>query len=199
MARRYDHSREELNEMAMQAATKIVAEEGLRALSTRRVAKEIGYSVGTIYNLFSNLDDLVLRLNGATLDNLHQALSALGRTGMPEEDLRALAAKYISFTQDNFHLWNSLFEHRLPAGEELPDNFSRKVNRLLALVEEALEPVFGENEQECQKSARVLWSSLHGICSLVTSDKLDVVARETAHELTDSLITHYLAGLKKGE
>ena len=44
--------------MAMAAAREIAEKEGLRGLTARRIAREIGYTVGTLYNLFDNLDDL---------------------------------------------------------------------------------------------------------------------------------------------
>ena len=44
MARRSDHTREQLHRMALAAARAIVTKEGLRGLSTRRIAKKLGYS-----------------------------------------------------------------------------------------------------------------------------------------------------------
>ena len=52
MGRRSDHSRDELLGLALDVAEKVVAQEGIGALTARRISKEIGYSVGTIYNLF---------------------------------------------------------------------------------------------------------------------------------------------------
>jgi AcrR family transcriptional regulator len=40
-----------------------MAEEGFARFSTREVAKRIGYSVGTIYNMFDNADALVVAIN----------------------------------------------------------------------------------------------------------------------------------------
>ena len=54
MGRRADHSRDELFKMAVEAATKIVAKQGVRMLSTRRIAARMGYSAGTLYQLFDN-------------------------------------------------------------------------------------------------------------------------------------------------
>ena len=59
MARRSDHSRDELKALILDCAREIAEEEGLRGLTARRIATEIGYAPGTIYNLFSNLDDLI--------------------------------------------------------------------------------------------------------------------------------------------
>lgn len=71
MARRSDHSRDELREMALTAAEQIVLENGYESLSARKVASAIGYTVGTLYLVFENLDDLVLQVNARTLDRLH--------------------------------------------------------------------------------------------------------------------------------
>ena len=81
MARRNDHSREELYQLALGAARDIAEAEGLRGLTARRIAAEIGYSVGTLYNVFVNLDDLIIHLNGSTLDQLYKALSQGSRSG----------------------------------------------------------------------------------------------------------------------
>ena len=57
MARRSDHSREELYELALEKAGEIAEKEGLRGLTARGVAREIGYTIGTLYNIFEDLDD----------------------------------------------------------------------------------------------------------------------------------------------
>ena len=68
MARRSDHSREELYEMALAAARDIVVADGLSGLTVRRVATAIGYSPGTLYNVFDDFYELVIHLNSRTLD-----------------------------------------------------------------------------------------------------------------------------------
>lgn len=75
MARRSDHSREEIRAMALAAAQQIVTEQGFAALNARKIASAIGYTVGTLYLVFKNLDDLFLQLNARTLDDLHAALA----------------------------------------------------------------------------------------------------------------------------
>ena len=68
MARRSEHSKEQIRDMALEAAETIVATDGLAGLSARKIAKQIGYTVGTLYLVFRNLDDLVLHVNARTLD-----------------------------------------------------------------------------------------------------------------------------------
>ena len=66
MGRRSDHSRAELQALIVAVGHALMAEQGFARFSTREVAKRIGYSVGTIYNMFENADALVLAINTCT-------------------------------------------------------------------------------------------------------------------------------------
>lgn len=169
--------------------------EGLRGLTVRRIAAKIGYSPGTLYNLFEDRDDLIVHLNGTTLDALYEALAAEQfERGQPEATVRVLFDRYIRFTRDHWKLWSLLFEHRLPDGRELPDWHYEKIGRLLGLLEKALSPLFpAEREDERLHNARVLWSSLHGICSLEGAGKM--AKTESVKAMSESLASNFLAGL----
>ncbi|MBF0588768.1 MAG: TetR/AcrR family transcriptional regulator [Magnetococcales bacterium] len=197
MARRSDHSREELYEMALDAAREIVLEVGVRGLTTRKVASRIGYSVGTLYNLFENLDDMIVHLNGRILDELHDWLVEDFRQGEPEFSLYALVESYLKFTRKNRTLWNVLFEYRFPEDQELPVWYQEKINRLLRVIERSITPLFTpDREQDRQHAAYVLWCGLHGICALSSTDKLGIVSSKSISEMAGSLITNYLAGIR---
>src|SRR6478736_441854 len=98
MARRSDHAPEELKRLALEAAEAIALEEGLRGLTVRRVAERIGYAPGTIYNLFANLDDLIVQLNGMTLDALAVELGAAAG-GSPATRPQRLVEAYFDFVE----------------------------------------------------------------------------------------------------
>lgn len=195
MARRSDHSREELHDMVLEKARELAEKEGLRGLTARRIARDIGYTIGTLYNLFDDLDDLIVHMNGRTLDVLHDVLAEVEQAGEPEQDVRALADGYAAFVATHPKLWTILFDHHLPEPKQLPDWHTEKILRLLGFVETALAPLFPPGrETERLHTARVLWSSLHGICSLQGTGKL--VADETVQALTDTLFTCFFAGLR---
>ncbi|NQV22214.1 MAG: TetR/AcrR family transcriptional regulator [Rhodospirillales bacterium] len=197
MGRRSDHSRDELYELALNAARQIVEADGFRALTARNVADAIGYSPGTLYNLFENLDELVVHLNGRTLDELYDQLSGGPKTGVPEDDAGRLVAEYLSFLEQNPRLWNVLFEHKLPEGETLPEWYDVKVDKVLGRVEDALSPLFTPDDAEGkQHAARVLWASLHGICSLSETGKLDVVTPRPVRDMAVTLVKNFVTGLR---
>ena len=200
MGRRSDHDRDEIREMILTAATDIVAVGGLRSLGIRRVAAKIGYSVGTIYNLFANEDDIVVHLNGRTLDDLHAALVAVPARRSVAGSLQALAAAYLAFTQAHGNRWNALFEHRLPVGQDLPPWYDGKIRRLLALVEAPLDPLFGPRRRRQRlQAARVMWCGLHGICSLGSGAKLGLVTDQSVADMAKAFVATYLRGLATPE
>ena len=197
MGRRSDHTREELFEMAMQEARLIVAEESWRKLTARALAKRMGYSVGTLYNLFGNIDDLILHLNASTLESLHNEMSQVEITGEPITDMEALLECYLNFLSSNAYLWAILFEHSLPDGQDLPDWYMVKVGALLGNVENAISPLFSDEDSQARKdAAATIWASLHGIGSLAGTNKLDTVTNSSFEDMAKSFIHTYIAGLK---
>ncbi|MBO0764774.1 MAG: TetR/AcrR family transcriptional regulator [Hyphomicrobiaceae bacterium] len=199
MGRRSSHTPQQIRALILDAAQEIIEVQGLAGLSAREIARRIGYSPGTIYNIFANLDDVVLNVEARVLDGLDRRLSEIqeGSDGAGADDrLIRIAHAYLAFTQEKPRLWNLLFEHHMPQGAELPAWYQQKLEGLTAQIERALRPHFAPgSEDERRRAARVLWAGVHGITSLSTADKLAVVTVETAARLIDDLIGTYLAGL----
>lgn len=155
MARRSDHNREELYELALSAAINIVEAEGFRALKARHVAERIGYSAGTLYNIFKNLDELIIHLNGRTLDELQAEISAVTLSGDALRDITSLVDVYLTYLEAHPNLWMALFDYKLPEGMPVPDWFALKVSMGLGIIETALAPLFvGAEPDASQNTAR---------------------------------------------
>src|SRR5512134_91596 len=195
MGRRSIHTAEELRELILKAATELIESDGLAGLSAREVARRIGYSPGTLYNVFDNLDDLVLTIEARLLDRLAARLAEVPSASSPQEQLQRLAETYLRFTSENPRLWNLLFEHHMPAGKDIPAWYRMKLDGLMARIEEALAPVMETDPAARQRAARVLWAGVHGITSLSTADKLSNITSDAAGPLVLDLVATYLAGL----
>lgn len=196
MARRSDHSRDEIRHMALDAAEAIVSVEGYKGLSARKVATAIDYTAGTLYLVFENLDDLVLQVNGRTLDGLFEWLVArCGQADAPREKLLALANAYIAYAEAETPRWNMLFEYVAEKGDTLPDWYLHKLGKVFGLAEAALKPLDGaRSEVEFQQAARVLWASVHGICMLKIRQRLDLAGGQSAEAMAYMLIDNFLRG-----
>jgi len=186
--------------MAIAAARDIIACEGYSAFTARGIADRIGYSVGTIYNLFDDLDDLVVHVNGETLDQLYDALSGDRPVMEPEQALLDIGRRYVAFVSANRALWNAIFDHRMPTGRPLPDWYAPKIDRLFALVEAQLAPIFPDPGMKGarRRAAAVLWSSLHGLCTLWQSDKMRLIDAAPLPDLAAAMISTFVDGLRAG-
>ena len=197
MARRADHNRAELQELVLSVAQQIVEEIGIRALTARNVAETIGYSAGTLYNLYQNLDDLVVHVNGETLDALFSALRQTPMSNQSDADVAALCSQYVSFLDRHPNLYELLFDYSYSDAFSLPDWYRQKVNQGIEILGAALAPLFPtDSDKENLDAARTLWASLQGICSLSKNGKLDVVGDQTRDAMTQMLVTNLVAGLR---
>lgn len=180
--------------MALKAARSLVRKHGLRGLSTRRIATRMGYTPGTLYQLFTDLDDLILQLNAGTLEDLYARCREVDFSASAEAILRDLAGRYMEFVNASPRLWNAIFEHSLPDRKELPPWYRDQVQKLLSLAEQALLPLFPDDPDRRHHEAFVLWGGLYGISSLAGAGKLTVT--DDPRALVDSLVRNYVAGLR---
>jgi len=199
MARRSDHSREELQHMAVSAAIAILNEQGVAGLSARKVAKNIGYTVGTLYLVFKNLDELLLYVNATTLDDLHNAIKEEAKIhSEPTQALKSMARAYLRYAQQHSARWSLLFTHQLPEGQALPDWFEQKIISVFDGVKKPLQQIQPDlNEQAVLQATRELWSGVHGACDLGLSDKLNLGGEFQVEALIESLVENYIFGFAK--
>jgi AcrR family transcriptional regulator len=197
MGRRSEHTPEGLKSLIVEASERIIGAHGLSGLSAREIARSVGYSPGTIYNIFENLDDLILQVEARLLDDLDARLAMLSQDGPADLRVTRLARAYLSFTAERPRLWNVLFEHHLPPSTPIPAWYQHKLDALMQRVEDVLRPLMPHAGQaRLLRAARVLWAGVHGITSLATADKLSSVTAESAQVLMDDLVQTYLAGLQ---
>jgi AcrR family transcriptional regulator len=192
MARRSDHSREELKDLAVLKGLEIIDKNGFKAFSARGAAKAMGYTVGTLYHVFGDLDHYILHINGRILDEWHAALMA-GLKRTKQDPLRYLAQGYIDFARQHNNRWTALFEFRMTEDAPLPDWYDEKMERLFCLVEAALLP-HSKDAKTTRHNAKILWASIHGICVLSLSGKLDIGGGSSnTKELVDTLLDRYIS------
>lgn len=197
MARRKDHTRNELEQLTLQAATRIVSKDGATALTARRLAADIGYVPGTIYNIFGSMDGVTLRLNAITLDEMLNILSdpAFERADRPLNDrLLAMADAYQAFIKSRRPFWLMLFSSQLPEERKELDWYREKIESLFGPLEKILGPEFN-TPQQARLAARTLWASVHGIFMLQETGRIPVIADKTgARKMIKNLVENYLRG-----
>jgi len=142
-----------------------MAEHGFARFSARQVARAVGYSVGTIYNVFPSLDHFLLAINTRTFEQWTQHLHARLDAAGPDR-IRALVEAYFSFARDNRNLWMAIYDHRLPPGMAIADDDAQPRAALTGIVVREVAAVIGDRpHDQVQHLARSLIATVHGHCT----------------------------------
>jgi AcrR family transcriptional regulator len=166
VGRRSDHSRAELREIIVSEGQRQIGEVGFARFSAREVAKRVGYSIGTIYNVFGSYDALMLAINGRTLDLWLDYLEMRLADVKAEDDRlgRAIDA-YFEFAILHRHAWAALYDFRLPDDVEPPDEYGAKIAAIMAAVEREVTAALPPDARgEAPGLTRSLLATVHGHC-----------------------------------
>jgi AcrR family transcriptional regulator len=201
MGRRNEHTQEQQREMALAAAELLIVREGIAGFSMRKVAQAIGYTVGNLYLLFANQDDLLAAINERTADAMHAFLQdACEPQHDPRDRLRAMGGAYIEFAQRHPHRFRLMFEHQLPEDMQPRPSTDVRLKRLFDLVEHNLAPLVpGLKGEALRGAAAALWSAVHGVCMLSVTSKLRKwTGLADQRDLSDGVIDIFITGLTGG-
>jgi AcrR family transcriptional regulator len=194
MARRSEHSQEQIREMVLNAAEAIVIEKGVNALTVRKVAVEIGYTVGSIYMVFANMQDLIMHIKLRTLDQLTEQLT-VDASDSAEQQIQSLANHYLAFAQQHFNRWQIMFETNLDNKIELPETYQNKIEQLFLPLEGLFQQLKPQaSAEQVHLIARALWSGVHGICVLYLNGSLGRVGIENAESAVKLLVDTVIRG-----
>lgn len=91
----------------IEAAARLLAQEGPDALTTRRIASKVGTSTMALYTHFEGMDDLRRAVRLEWFNRLSERLASVPRTTDPVADLAALGWAYFSTAVENGHMFRA--------------------------------------------------------------------------------------------
>lgn len=191
-----EERRARLRERLIDEAWTLLSTEGLPAMQARRVAQAAGCSVGAIYNVFPDLDELILRANSRTMAQLGAAAASVGAALDPAwsvgQRVRRLSHVYVEFAFANEWAWRSLFEYRTTYRKPYPDWY-REAQGLA--FRDLGQGVLGRplDTQEKLYFVETLWAALHGVVSIAMDARFRDVSRPAIEAQVD-LLTRLLSG-----
>ena len=193
MARRSDHSRAELREMIVAEGQRQMTEAGFARFSAREVAKRIGYTIGTLYNVFGSHDGLVLAINARTLElwalDLRRHLDGCGG-----DRIACLVYGYFAFAQAHRNAWAAIYDHRLPQEAALPGWYADEVAALTGIVvDEVAAVLLPSARAEAPALTRSLLAIVHGHCDLEMTGTLAILGELSPPEAALARVREVLA------
>ena len=161
-----------MRETALSEARALLELGGPEQVKARELAVRLGVSVGTIYNLFGDLDELLFHVNGQVYDELKaHVLETLAeaRAHAPgaKEEMLALSRGYLQFVAANQDLWAGCLAFNRRRKVSVPEWYREKERGLFRLIDETLATLPGATDLETRKMAtRSLWAAVHGIVTV---------------------------------
>jgi AcrR family transcriptional regulator len=153
----------------LEAAATTLASDGLGALSTRRLAAQVGSSTMAVYTHFGSIAELVRAVAREGFQRLAEHIAAVPQTDSPLDDLLALGWAYRQNALDNRALYAVMFGLVSGGDQVLAKSISEDgrytFDALIAGTQRVLDAgLFRPGDAEA--IAAQLWSSLHGYVSL---------------------------------
>jgi len=189
---------EEIRNSILDIAQRIISEEGLEALSIRRITNEMGYSSGSIYHYFKSKDDIILCILQERYQRIIKSVKPVDSHLPPEEIIRVSMKSYIY----NCLEWSSLYKAMMFSS-------SPQVLKITAVLEEGIlknRPAFRGLIQALEAgistgifkacnvelTAQALWSAMFGLLSRL------IIEQNISKEHMDNLMNRQLDILLKG-
>jgi AcrR family transcriptional regulator len=160
----------------LEATARLLTEEGPAALSTRRLAAEVGSSTMAVYTHFGGMGELVREVVREGFARLAEHLAAVPHTDDALTDLLELGWAYRANALDNPQLYAVMFGSASLGGYRL-SNAEREDGRytfdvLVAATQRAMDA--GQfRADDAEKVAAQLWSALHGYVMLELAGYFD--------------------------
>ncbi len=193
--------REQQLENLVLAAENAVICLGMDGLKARQLADEIGISLGMIYNLVEDMDELVLRVSAKTLGKLDDVLAPKDTTHFTTtaESINRLvdiALLYRKFASDHTNQWRALFEYRIPENKTMPESLVNQQEHLLSHIAAPVRilcPLM--NHADLALNVRMMFSAVHGVISLGLDKKMVAVPADAMDFQLESLVRMMCSGL----
>lgn len=194
MGRRNLHTKEALKELILQASYDIIREEGFKDLTARKIAARIGYTAGTLYHTFDNLDDIVLHLKSRALDKFEASFNDF--VGQSSFTIKGFFEFYVQYCLTYHHDWSLLCEKHLTK-TSFPQWYLEKVASLFRLVVVHVAEYSNKDFETAKKFTKKMWSAIQGVCFLSIDGKFQIVTDTDRQELIDSFTAMFEAQIRE--
>ena len=203
--------RRDVAALVLKSARRILLKRGLAGITIRRIARDIGYTPGTIYLYFRNKDQIITELRNQGFRMLRQYQVRLTTSGVngPLDRLRRGSRSYIAFALENPEFYDLMFNQPVGGGQgaalsgSTTDQVPRERDHSLDAFQSLREAVRWCQARgylagmDPEMAALTLWSTVHGVVSLVHRKRVPNT-HEASQVLAESIMDFFVDLIQKG-
>jgi len=178
---RRERARAAMRRQIGEAAMRLFVEEGFEQTSMRRIADAVGYTPGALYAYFEDKDEILYSLLETGFARLREAMQ--GTPALPpRERLLRVGEIYLRFAIENPHFYELMFimsktKRRIQAEEQWQvgiDTYEFLRGAVRACMDAGVIP-----RGDAEAVSFALWSSVHGIASLLLRGRTVMIPDES--------------------
>lgn len=192
--KKYHHG--DLKQALLDETAEILAEEGIEALSLRRLAANLGVSRTAPYNHFESKDALLVAVAEEGFRRYEKAMDAVRqkhRDSTGNETMHALVQAYLKFALSNPHYYDLMYGRKSWHGGAQTEALALTARKILRKDAERLQRLQTRGlisaDVDVVYFERIFWGTMHGISRLcldgVYSDRLSI--RKLCNHTADML------------
>jgi len=170
ISERKDREKQEMIDLILKEAMKLIIEEGYDNITMRKIADKIEYSPTTIYLYFKDKSEIHYSLINMAFDKFYEAQLSVQNIKDSKERLLAHGIAYVKFAMDNPGYYDLMFIIKEPKESmTCPDDWkssTRTYDLLKSNIKQCMEDGYIE-ETDIEVAAFSLWTLVHGIASLM--------------------------------
>lgn len=202
-AERKAKEKEELKELILQAAQKLFVERGVEHTTIRNIATEIEYSVGTVYVYYRDKNEILHDLHRRGFMTLGASMAALQHVSHPFERLKAIGRAYIAFALENQLMYDLMFIMKAPmhAVRMNQEEKWREGMATFGVLRQTIADCMAAGYfkgHEVEALSFVIWSAVHGMCSLYIRERIQGASAAEPKQLLDGAFESFVVMLATG-
>ncbi len=188
VAERKERHKEDLKKDILTAAKQLFTEKGFEATSIRAIAEKIEYSPATIYLYYKDKNEIVHALHQDGFNLLMQHFSKIDFSQPAFARLIALGRAYMQFAFEHPDVYALIFSMKEPMQhvaecEKEWHEGDRAFSMLYKTVEACKEEGYFKHMESVGLSF-IIWSTMHGLCTLHKTGHLEHMALSCAEVTT---------------
>ncbi|MFA6621595.1 MAG: helix-turn-helix domain-containing protein [Candidatus Caldatribacteriota bacterium] len=169
---------DKLDEKVNETAFRLFAEKGYSGVTMKMVAEDVGISVGTLYNYYSNKQDLFISVFKKVFDQTYLTLeSIIERDGNAHEFISVLYDEVVRLQGFSRELMRDKINHEVI--DNLRDHLLMLMSSLIYRAEEK-KHIIEMSEKDKERSIRLLILAMHDFARKYPEDReenIDFICR----------------------
>ena len=174
----------DLREACIREALAIIETSGIEELSLREIARRLGVSHQAPYKHFTSRDHILAEIVRRAFEAFAQYLDERPRSGNARRDLEAMGRAYVTYAMAHPLQYRLMFGTPLPNPEQHPD-MMHSAKHAFALLRDCIGQMIIQsgtttNSDSVELDALFVWSSLHGVASIMNTSTIDTLGLSNA-------------------